>query len=146
MVAAVAIVIRLRSDESACLKALRCALSIVYHAERKIMLYDSPIEEILIDFDNRSVPKPLSVNRNEGFTEAVQPVLKALRGHEQTVFGQFVEKLGQGYKEDALKLCEFTRKSLEEISLRAEAEYPSRVKLYTALPILCAVSLLVLIL
>ena len=146
LAAAMAVVIRLRKDENIYVRALQCALAIVKHTERKIRLYDSPTEDILRDFDNSSTHKSFRISGDMGFEEAVKPILNILHGQEQTVFAQFVEKLGRGYKDDALKLCEFTLVCLEERTARAEAEHPSRLKLYTALPIMFAVSVLVLIL
>ena len=144
--AAMAVVIRLRTDEKRHLQALRCAAAIARHTARKIRLYGTPTADILCDFDNGSgfrVPK----NRNrEDFKEAVAPVYDCLRGPERKLFSEFCDKLGQSYKDDALKLCEYTLECLRERCAQAESAYPSRVKLYTALPILSAVSLFVLFL
>lgn len=80
------------------------------------------------------------------FKDTVTPILSCLRGQEQRIFTEFVDKLGQAYREDALTLCEYTLECLNERVAQAESAYPSRVKLYTALPILSAVSLFVLFL
>lgn len=144
--AAIAVVIRLRTDEKRHLQALRCAAAVVGHTARKIRLYGAPTADILCDFDNGSGFRLPENCHREDFRVAVAPVCDCLRGPEQKVFFEFCEKLGQSYKDDALKLCEYTLECLSERCAQAESAYPSRVKLYTALPILSAVSLFVLFL
>lgn len=146
LAAAFAVVIRLRTDEKRNIQAMRCATAVVRHTERKIRLYGAPTEDILCDFDNSSGFRLPSASAHNGFQDTLSPLLSALREPEYKVFSEFIEKLGHGYREDTLKLCAFTLSSLEESVVRAEAEHPSKVKLYTALPILSAVSLLVLLL
>lgn len=136
----------MRTDEKRYMQALRCATAIVRHTARKIRLYGSPTSDILCDFDNDS-GFPFSAECNsEDFKDAAAPILSSLRGQEQRIFTEFVDKLGQAYREDALTLCEYTLEYLNERAAQAESAYPARVKLYTALPILSAVSLIVLFL
>ena len=136
----------MRTDEKRYMQALRCATAIVRHTARKIRLYGSPTSDILCDFDNDSgFPFPAECN-SEDFKDAAAPILSSLRGQEQRIFTEFVDKLGQAYREDALTLCEYTLEYLNERAAQAESAYPARVKLYTALPILSAVSLIVLFL
>ena len=58
----------------------------------------------------------------------------------------FLDALGSGYREDTLRLCDDTAARLQSRLEKAEKEYPSRIKLYTAMPLLIAVSVIVLIL
>ena len=146
LIAAAAVVIRLRIDEKRYIQSLQCAVRIIRHAKRKISLFGTPTEDILCDFDDSGCAKYLCVRKDVGFHAGVAPVSAALHKQEQALFDHFAERLGQGYKEDALKLCDFTLSCLEEKTAKAEIEYPSRMKLYTALPILFAVSLFVLFL
>lgn len=146
LAAAAAIIIRLRNDEKRYMQALQCAAAIVRHAGRKIRLYSTPTEEILSDFDNGCGRKWMNIRNGTGFKETLLPILSRLQGQEYKVFSEFVEKIGRGYRDDALKLCEYTLACLEERVTQAEAEHPSRMRLYTALPLLSAVSLFVLFL
>lgn len=142
--AALAVVIRLRIDENRYRQALSCAVAIVRHTERKIRLYGSPTEDILADFETDRGQAILSVGGT--FRDAVAPVLTPLTGQESKIFSEFIDKLGTGYKEDALRLCAYTLSCLEERMEIVEKEHPARVRLYTAIPILSAASLLVLLL
>ena len=59
---------------------------------------------------------------------------------------EFSDKLGQGYREDTLKLCDWTIAVLEERLHTAEREYPARCRLCIALPLFAALSVIVMLL
>lgn len=144
--ASVAIVFHLRSDEKRYMQALRCAVAVVRHTGRKIRLYGTPVEEILSDFDDAFGILPAGMGDAGGFADALVLICRLLRGQEGKVFSEFLDKLGREYREEAIKLCEYTQSCLEERRIQVEAEHPSRMRLYTALPILSAVSIFVLFL
>lgn len=144
--ASVAIVFRLRTDEKRYMQALRCAVAVVRHTERKIRLYGTPVEEILSDFDDTFCILPVGAGDDVGFADILTPIHQLLSGQEGKVFSEFLGKIGLEYREEAIKLCEYTNACLEERRMQLEAEHPSRMRLYTALPILSAVSIFVLFL
>ena len=119
------------------MEALRCTVDLLSHIRRKIDLFATPCGEILADARTAD-GQPVTEERIQS--------LCAEMGAEGAVLAEFWGKLGSGYREDTLRLCDDTIARLEERRKTVEREYPARVKLYTAMPWLIAVSVIVLIL
>lgn len=119
------------------MESLRYALELLRHIRRKIDLFSTPCGEIMAD---------VRLGDDQPVTEERLRMLCTDMGREGAVLADFLENLGSGYREDTLRLCDDTIAGLEERHKAAQREYPARAKLYTAMPLLIAVSLIVLIL
>ena len=119
------------------IQALTQAAELLHHIRRRVDLFSTPCREILADAFT-----PDGVRYTE---ERIQALSQEM-GKEGILLRSFFEKLGSGYREDTLRLCDDTLSRLQQRLTAAEKEYPARLKLYTAMPLLIAVSILVLIL
>jgi len=124
-------------EEQQYLESLRCAVDLLRHVRRKIDLFSTPCDALFSDAQ-ASDGLPLT-------DEKLQQLCTQLRGEGQ-ILRSFLDALGSGYREDTLRLCDDTAARLQSRLEKAEKEYPSRIKLYTAMPLLIAVSVIVLIL
>ena len=124
-------------EERQYLEALRCAADLLRHIRREIDLFSTPCDALFIDAHALD-GLPLTA-------EKLQRLCMQLRGEGQ-ILRSFLDALGSGYREDTLRLCDDTAARLQSRLEKAEKEYPSRIKLYTAMPLLIAVSVIVLIL
>lgn len=124
-------------EERQYLESLRCALELLHHIRREVDLFSTPCDAL---FRDAKAPDGLPVT-----DEKLQHLCVQLRSEGQ-ILRSFLDALGSGYREDTLRLCDDTAARLQNRLEKAEKEYPSRVKLYTAMPLLIAVSVIVLIL
>ena len=58
----------------------------------------------------------------------------------------FAENVGEGSKDETLRLCDFTLAQLEVLAGQYRAEYPGKARLWRTLPFLACLSLLILFL
>lgn len=137
LAAAAALGVGFRTQEQKHIRALARSVNLLYHARRKIDLFSTPSTEIFEDYSDE-----------DGYSidEEALKRLYASMGGEAEILQSFFEKLGNGYKADTLRLCDHTLAMLEERLQHAEKEYPARIRLYAAMPLLFAVSLIVLFL
>jgi len=115
------------------LHALERALTLVRHAKREIELFGTPCGMLFAHY-------------GETVDEAWMNRLYAELDSDSASIRDFFARLGGGYREDTLRLCDSTIAALEEKRRQAEREYPARSKLCAAMPLLFAVSVIVLIL
>jgi len=54
---------------------------------------------------------------------------------------EFSRKIGGGYKEDQLRLCDYYHKRIQEIYSNAKEENQKKLKMYRTLPIMSALSI-----
>ena len=66
-------------------------------------------------------------------------------GEIKKVFSDFCRRVGGGYKEDELRLCEYTLSQMHKRMNEMRENYTARVKLYRAIPPLFALSLVLIL-
>ena len=109
--------------------ALRTALDAVRSVRRSIDMFATPREVLCREYP---------ALHDGALYDALAEDAPLLR--------DFSNKLGGGYREDTLKLCDWTIAALEERLHTAEREYPARCRLCIALPLFAALSVIVMLL
>ncbi len=128
LVSAVFLGISMNAGKKSHLHALRRALELVQKIRRSIDLFNTPKDSVC----------------GEDFRVFMEEFSTAL-AEDAPIMREFYEKLGSGYRDDTLKLCDFTLAALENRLKTAEREYPARARLYITLPVFAALSLIVMI-
>lgn len=136
--------VSMRRQEKRHIRALESALTIIQHARRNIELFDTPLDELFSDYPESADTALREALQNKPLGQAIAPLLQDME-EEAELMRKFARELGSGYKDDALKLCDYTEKRLEERLRKMKGDYPARAKLYTALPLLFALSVILLL-
>ena len=128
LISAVFLGVSLNTVRRSHLHALRRTVELIRQIRRSIDLFNTPRDAACNDF------------------HASMEELCAALAEDAQIVREFSEKLGSGYKDDTLKLCDFTMTTLEDRLKKAENEYPAHARLYITLPVFAALSLIVMIL
>lgn len=141
--AAVMYTVSIRKKESYQQRALEDALAFVDYAKTKIHLFDTHTTELLSDFylDGH---RDMLADRSTDLVVWAEHISYYLADADSKTLKHFAASLGGTYKEDAVRLCEYTYSRLQDSYRQSEKEYPARIRLHTALPILLACTLMVL--
>lgn len=126
----------MRSAARRPLELLHRAMEILRFIRRRIELFNTPLDALFTDAPQMQ-GQPLTRETLDRLTNAMGEDGDALRA--------FLASLGRGYREETLRLCDYTLDALEERCQLRAAELPARLKLWFAVPILFALSLLVLL-
>ena len=137
--------VSLRRTERTRIALLASCISLIRHARRKIDLFETPTAELFLDFSDGFEEETRRALVEKPLTEALSPVVTAL-GTDGEPLAKFVCEIGSGYKDDAIRLCDYCLSILEDRQAAAVDRYGSQKKLYLILPLLFAVSLIVLLL
>ena len=106
--------------------ALRTALDTVLSIRRSIDMFGTPRDVLFCE-------NPVILDRS----------LYVALAEDAPLLRNFSDTLGEGYREDTLRLCDWTITVLEERLHTAEREYPVRCRLCIALPLFAVLSLIV---
>ena len=141
LASAICVGILMRKNESRHIAALTDALEIVAHVRRKIDLFGTPLGELFTDYpEDKALSRRLSAMP---LAEALQPLMNAMESDAEILL-RFCTELGGGYREDTLKLCDYTTEVLTARLGYHQKEYPAHAKLYVTLPVLLALSVILL--
>jgi len=138
LAAALLIGAEMRRNMRVRIRALENAIALAEHFKQRIELFNMPLNEIYKEY--------IIPGREECLSDAQIEQLCGEMGEGAEILRDFFAKLGENYRADALGLCTYTLEQLRKTLERAKTEYPSRLKLCTALPILISLSLIILIL
>lgn len=134
-----------RNTERKRAAVLAFSVVLVRHARRKIDLFETPVPELFTDFSSGFDEKLDKALCEQPLIQALEPVVSEL-GADGDVLIKFAKELGCGYREDALRLCDYCTEILEDKHTAAVQRYGMHKKLYLTLPLLLAVSIIVLLL
>lgn len=104
--------------------------------------YMKPLPEIFLSCtggileDNGFLP----LCRSKGIRAAWEAVPMKLPEKLRTVMTDFVSRIGGGYREDELHLCDYTLEQFDKVSREMRTEMENREKLYRTIPPLLALS------
>lgn len=146
------------------LSALYCSYSLIKNANYKIsqleglcafILYtknniDSfmrPIDDIINSFDGyeNSLHDFMETARKHGLVDASTNIPLSIGKEALHILRDFSKNIGNGYKEDELRLCAYTYSAMQEILNRERSDMMKKMKLYKTLPILSATSVVLLL-
>ncbi|MBR2848382.1 MAG: hypothetical protein IKB87_02885 [Clostridia bacterium] len=119
--------------------------AMIQHARRKIDLFGTPTDDLFSDFkEYASNSLRIALNKKNN-SEVFKSIIDFL-GDDSEPFKNFYRDLGVGYKQDALNVCDYTLSKITERAVLLEKRFSARKNLYISLPLLLAVSVIVLLL
>ena len=121
------------------------SVALIRHARRKIDLFETPSSALFSDFEEGFDKEMRHALAQKNADEALADVIDFL-GEDGAYLRKFLCEIGTGYKSDALRLCDYCAAALEERRTALEKEYQSRKKMHFALPLLSAISVIVMLL
>lgn len=108
--------------------------------------YKKPLPEIFTSYSSGILEENgfLALCRNCGIREAWHKSGIKMPEKMQSAMTYFSEKIGSGYREDELHLCDYTLEQFEKAGQEMQREMKNREKLYRSIPPLLALSLVLL--
>lgn len=109
--------------------------------------YSKPLPEIFADMNDEYLEKVglLQEIRLNGINNAISTYKFKLDDTEQKIVKSFAERIGTGYKDDELSLCRFTYGKLCESEVRMQQEIKNTEKMYLTIPLLLALSVILIL-
>ncbi len=135
--------VSLRRDERRRIANLSASVSLLRHARRKIELFQTPTDSLFVDFSDGFDVQIRKIFAEKKADEALSILAEQLSPHGEPLL-KFAREIGCGYKEDALHLCDYCIEQMKSAHETAEESFSRRKKLYTSLPLLLAISIIVL--
>lgn len=107
-----------------------------------------PLDEIFGTYKSDALEEAgfLCVLREKGFYNAVLTVEPLISDDAAEILKPFAERLGGGDREAQTALCKRTAQRLFDLSEKEREKLTEKTKMYRALPLLCALSAVILIL
>lgn len=135
--------IRKKDKDHLCL--LREVISLIRHARRKISLFATPINELFGDFSEATLPILKNALKTANPKDAINNI-SSLLGGDGDILRKMYNEIATGYKEDAVRACDYATERMTDRATDFEKKYNARKNLYVSLPLLFAVSVIVLLL
>ncbi len=131
-------------------RSLQLAISLTALVKRignDIDTLKKPLNDIYADYVDELLEEAgfLADLRERGFREALEKVKKSLPDGAYDVLYPFAVRIGGMDKETESALCRGTAANLEGIINAAKEKMPEKTKMYRLLPVLCALSVVILI-
>ena len=128
-----------RTREQEAMSNLRDYVKLIDHVSLQIGYFSHPIGKIL-----KAYGSPLG-----GTIDEVQSVLQdnhLLQSEEIHALLEWASSIGNGYKNEQMNLCAYTKEKMERYLSMREKEYPAKAKTNSALTLLGGATLIVLFL
>ena len=127
-------------------RELDALLSLVRHIRENIEHFSRPLDEIYARFDDPLLAASgfLTRLRQAGMGTAVRESELGIGEEERAVLISFAASLGRGYREEQIALCRYTEEKLTGIAENLARSAPDRERLWRTLPVLGALSLILL--
>lgn len=123
-----------------------CAL--ILFIKNNIDSFMRPVGEIIASYSGygESLSTFMEAARTKGLADAARSVRLPMPEGARQLLLEFSETIGSGYKEDALRLCTYCYNGMQEILKREQEETQKKLKLYRTLPVMSAMSVVLLLL
>ena len=130
------------------LAQLEDILSLIRYIKINIESFMTPISKILISFDRYSSSSRefTETAQKHGLQYAADHCTLELGENALRILKDFSQRIGSGYKEDEIRLCEFAYNSLFEIYGQEKEEAKTKNKMVKTLPIMSALSIALMLL
>ena len=130
------------------LRSTEEALLLIKYIRRNIEAYLTPVGEILKGYTSEylEICGFADAMRESGLKTAVEGEYLELPQAVKDDLSAFAEKLGSGYAEDELKMCDYYIGRLEESAAAAREKLTVNGRLYRLLPPIGGLSLIILLL
>ena len=129
------------------LRELEAVLALIRHIRESIERYGTPLGEIFAAYDDPILARAgfLTLLRKEGMTAAADGAGLRLAETERGVVRSLGERLGRGFREEQTALCKRAEDRLAEALGKQRTEAEGRERLWRSIPILAALSLILML-
>lgn len=128
-----------RTREQEAMSNLRDYIKLIEHVSLQIGYFSHPLGKIL-----KSYGSPLGDAIDE--MQSILQKNRLLLSDEIQALYEWASSIGNGYKDEQLKLCAYTKEKLERFLSMREKDYPTKAKTNSALTLLGGATLIVLLL
>jgi len=130
------------------LSQLEDADALILFIRNHIESFMTPLAEILMSFKGYSVhfEEFIRAAREQGMCEAMECGKLEIGPDAERILGEFSRKIGSGFKEDELRLCNYCHSSIAEILKKERDDLNKKMKMYKTLPIMTAMSAVLILL
>ncbi len=137
--------LQLRRTDEVKITRMAVVVSLLRHAQRKISLFNTPTDELFADFSETADKDTARILQTMSTKDAVERIACILEA-DGDILRKFWRDVGAGYKADALATCQYCIETMEERLNQAKETFSKRKSLYLSLPVLLAISVIVLVL
>ena len=118
-----------------------CAL--IRYVRNNIDSFMTPIGGILSSFDGYgdSLSDFMEAAREKGLSYGTEHAALAIGERGMSILREFTTKVGTGYKEDEIRLCDYCLRAMEELLEEERVDVGKRMKMYKTLPVMSALSI-----
>ena len=129
------------------LKELEAACALVRYIRENIERLSRPLAQIYASREDPVLEEIgfLGPLRTAGFGAAVREAGWHIFPAEREILAAFGEALGKGFREEQTALCRYTEDRLAESLEKAKGDLPGRERLWRSIPVLAALSLILLL-
>ena len=108
--------------------------------------FSKPLPEICKNYQNQYFTKRGLSSQIErcGIKSALEAYVFLMSEEDTDTVLQFAREIGGGYREDELRLCDYTLKRLEGSIAAQKGEIKNKEKMYKTIPVLLAASVILL--
>ena len=126
---------------------LEAALALVRHIRESIGRLTAPLSEIYASFADPRLTENgfLTLLRTRGMAEALEKTAWRMPERDLEILRDLAGRLGRGFPDEQCALCRYAEDRLEEDLDRLRKAAPGEERLWRSIPILSALSLLLLL-
>ncbi len=120
---------------------------LILYIKNNIDAFMTPIGEILLSFSDYgdSFADFMELAKTHGLSHASAHCTLAIEKESLRILEEFSAKIGCGYKDEELRLCQYSYNQMTELLKKERDEIGKKTKMYKTLPIMSAVSILLML-
>ena len=145
IISAIAFGLKKIKSERAKLKEITAFADMIKFIQNNIEHYNKPLPDIFAEYHNDHLSELLDRIRTSGINKAVANYSFNIAASISEKIICFANKIGSGYTDDELSLCQYTYKSLLESETKMRIEIRNTEKMYLTIPVLLALSVILIL-
>lgn len=130
-------------NEKRKLNQLEDICSLILYTKNQIDAFMTPIDEIVSSYRGYSeaFTEYMKTAKEHGLSYASENCNLLIGKEADRLFRDFSHKIGCGYKDEEVNLCQYTHAQLSEILQKEREENRKKSKMYKTLPVMSAISI-----
>lgn len=120
-------------------------IDLIAHVRARIDCYLTPLDEILSALDPELVRRCGGSLPCRSCAALLQSASPALSPEGRRLIGAFVSGIGDGYREEQVRACDYYLDALRELRKKTAAELPARIRVRAALCLTAALGAAILL-
>ena len=134
-------------EERKRIRELEAVLALIRYLREHIERFGTPLSELYAAYDDPVLAQTgfLTLLRTEGMTAAADGAELRLSEGERGILSDFAGRLGRGFREEQTVLCRYAEDGLSDALGKLRSQTAGRERLWRALPVLAALSLLLML-